>query len=324
LFQTRADVSEGRACKVIIDGGSCRNLASKELCTKLKLKYYPHPSPYFIQWLSDAGEMKVSHIVRVDFQIGAYKHTVDCDVVPMTVCHILLGRPWQYDRDVHHNGKANTYQFKWQSKDVVLRPMCPQAIVNESRQNTEVNLEHEHERTQRQEPALIVHDHTSSAVAHFTACFGAAAQLSSHFAAMAEPPFSPSATAELPTFSLPWYTSLPTPAIIPAAAQDVASSLPWHHTEQTPVEAPSQASHPATPVLSACSAGGADAFILMATKEDLREFGDTPSAMPLVLVYKGEILVSNDMTPLSIGVSSILQEFCDIFPEEVPDGLPPL
>jgi hypothetical protein len=67
LFQTRADVSEGRACKVIIDGGSCRNLASKELCTKLKLKYYPHPSPYFIQWLSDAGEMKVSHIVRVDF-----------------------------------------------------------------------------------------------------------------------------------------------------------------------------------------------------------------------------------------------------------------
>jgi hypothetical protein len=148
LFQTRADVSEGRACKVIIDGGSCRNLASKELCTKLKLKYYPHPIPYFIQWLSDAGEMKVSHIVCVDFQIGAYKDTVECGVVPMTVCHLLLGLPWQYDCDVRHNGKANTYQFKWQSKDVVLRPMSPQAIVNESRQKTEVNLEHEHERTQ--------------------------------------------------------------------------------------------------------------------------------------------------------------------------------
>jgi hypothetical protein len=127
-------------------------LASKELCTKLKLKYYPHPSPYFIQWLSDADEMKVSHIVHVDFQIGAYKDTVECDVVPMTVCHLLLGRPWQYDHDVRHNGKANTYQFKWQRKDVVLRPMSPQAIVNESCQKTEVNLEHEHERTQRQEP----------------------------------------------------------------------------------------------------------------------------------------------------------------------------
>jgi hypothetical protein len=123
---------------------------------------------------------------------------------------------------------------------------------------------------------------------------------------MAEPPFLTSATAELPTFSLPRHTSLPTPAIIPATAQDVASSLPWHHTEQTPAAAPSQASQPAVPVLSACSAGGADAVMLMATKEDLREFGDTPSAMPLVLVYKGEILVSNDMTPFSIGVSTIL------------------
>jgi hypothetical protein len=88
--------------------------------------------------------------------------------------------------------------------------------------------------------------------------------------------------------------------------------------------APSQASQPAAPVLSACSAGGADAFMLTATKEDLREFGDTPSAMPLVLVYKGEILISNDMTPLSIGVYSVLQEFRGVFPEEVPDGFPPL
>ncbi|KAK1696223.1 hypothetical protein QYE76_012920 [Lolium multiflorum] len=39
LFQTKALVGPDKACKVIIDGGSCRNLASKELCTKLKLKY---------------------------------------------------------------------------------------------------------------------------------------------------------------------------------------------------------------------------------------------------------------------------------------------
>ncbi|KAK1628024.1 hypothetical protein QYE76_002339 [Lolium multiflorum] len=51
LFQTKALVGPDKACKVIIDGGSCRNLASKELCTKLKLKYLPHPHPYYIQWL---------------------------------------------------------------------------------------------------------------------------------------------------------------------------------------------------------------------------------------------------------------------------------
>ncbi|KAK1629601.1 hypothetical protein QYE76_003916 [Lolium multiflorum] len=58
LFQNKALVGPDKACKVIIDGGSCRNLAIKELCTKLKLKYLPHPHPYYIQWLSDNGEMK--------------------------------------------------------------------------------------------------------------------------------------------------------------------------------------------------------------------------------------------------------------------------
>jgi hypothetical protein len=58
-------------------------------------------------------------------------------------------------------------------------------------------------------------------------------------------------------------------------------------------------------------------YILMATKEDLREFGDDPRVIPLVLVYKGEILVSNDNTPLSLRVSTILQEFVDVFADEV-------
>ncbi|KAK1680069.1 hypothetical protein QYE76_040917 [Lolium multiflorum] len=62
LFQTKALVGPDKACKVIIDGGSCRNLASKELCPKLKLKDLPHPHPYYIQWLSDNGEMKESHV----------------------------------------------------------------------------------------------------------------------------------------------------------------------------------------------------------------------------------------------------------------------
>jgi hypothetical protein len=66
------------------------------------------------------------------------------------------------------------------------------------------------------------------------------------------------------------------------------------------------------------------AYILMATEEDLREFGDDPTVIPLVLEYKGDILVSNGNTPLSLGVSTILQEFDDVFPEEVPAGLPRL
>jgi hypothetical protein len=83
-------------------------LASKELCTKLKIKYYPHPNLYCISWLSDLGEMKITNTVRVKFSIGNYTGTMECDVVHMTICHLLLGCPWQYDRDGRHNGKANT------------------------------------------------------------------------------------------------------------------------------------------------------------------------------------------------------------------------
>ena len=110
---------------MIIDGGSCRNLASKELCAKLKLKYLPHPNPYYIQWLSDNGEMKVNHMVRVNFEIGPYKDSIEFDVVPMTVCHLLLGRPWLYDHHVQHNGRANTYHLEFEGKKINLQPMSP-------------------------------------------------------------------------------------------------------------------------------------------------------------------------------------------------------
>ena len=65
-------------------------------------------------------------------------------------------------------------------------------------------------------------------------------------------------------------------------------------------------------------------LLMLATKEDMREFSEDPTAVPLVLMYKGEVLVSNDMQPISLGVSNVLQDFDDVFPEEVPAGLPPL
>jgi hypothetical protein len=129
---------------VIIDGGSCRNLTSKELCAKLGLKYLPHPNPYYIQWLSDNSEIKVNHMVRVNFEIGPYKNPIDFDVVPMTVYHLLLGQPWLYDRHVQHNGRANTHHLEFKGMKIKLLPMSPQQIINESRQKTEVKLKQSH------------------------------------------------------------------------------------------------------------------------------------------------------------------------------------
>jgi hypothetical protein len=36
--------------------------------------------------------------VLVALSIGKYEDEVLCDVVPMHACHLLLGRPWQYDQ----------------------------------------------------------------------------------------------------------------------------------------------------------------------------------------------------------------------------------
>jgi hypothetical protein len=205
LFQPTVDVGNGKSCKFIIDGGSCHNLASKELCTKLKLKYYPHPNLYCISGLSDVGEMKITNTAHVDFSIGIYMDTVECDVVPMTLCHLLLGRPWQYDRDVRHNGKANTHQLHWKGKDIILRLMTPQAIVNESQQKMEVWLE---QGEPCREPSLPMYEPFSASVAtHFTACFAAAPVLAQACAGATDAPcalttaMAPAAPA--PTAALP-------------------------------------------------------------------------------------------------------------------------
>jgi len=114
---------------MIIDGGSCHNLASNEMCEKLRLTMIKHPHPYHVQWLCDCGDVKVQHMVRVTFSIHDYTNTIDCDVVPMMVCHLLLGRPWQFDRRVVHDGFENTHAFKWQGKGIKLLPMTPAQIM---------------------------------------------------------------------------------------------------------------------------------------------------------------------------------------------------
>jgi len=82
LFQTKCVIKE-RSCRVIIDGGSCNNLASSDMVEKLALTTQPHPHPYCIQWLNNSGKAKVTKLVRINFAIGSYKDIVECDVVPM-------------------------------------------------------------------------------------------------------------------------------------------------------------------------------------------------------------------------------------------------
>ncbi|XP_027348787.1 uncharacterized protein LOC113860563, partial [Abrus precatorius] len=125
IFHTRCLIN-GKLCMVIIDGGSCTNVASSRLVSKLNLVTKPHPRPYRLQWLSEDGEVQVRKQVELDISIGRYNDKVLCDVVPMEASHLLLGRPWQFDKRANHDGFTNKISFMHQDKKIVLKPLSPQ------------------------------------------------------------------------------------------------------------------------------------------------------------------------------------------------------
>jgi hypothetical protein len=116
---------------MIVDVGSCNNLASSDIVDKLALTTKTHPYPYHIQWLNNSGKAKVTKLVRTNFAIGSNRDVIECDVVPMQACHILLGRPWQFDKDSMHHGRLNQYSFLHYDKKIVLHPMSPEAIMHD-------------------------------------------------------------------------------------------------------------------------------------------------------------------------------------------------
>ena len=91
----------------------------------------PNRTPYCIQWLNNSSKAKVTKLVRINFAIGSYKDIVESDVVPMQACSILLGRPWQFDKDSMHHGRSNQYSFLYLDKKIVLHPMSPEAILKD-------------------------------------------------------------------------------------------------------------------------------------------------------------------------------------------------
>ena len=57
-------------------------------------------------------ETLVTQQCHVTFSKGkCYVDELVCDVVEMDTCHLILGRPWQYDVVATHRCKDNVYMF---------------------------------------------------------------------------------------------------------------------------------------------------------------------------------------------------------------------
>jgi hypothetical protein len=84
--------------------------------------------------------VKVTKQVVVPFSIGKYVDEVLCDMVPMQASHILLGRPWQYDRKAIHDGVKNRYTIVKDGKTITLVPLTPKQVYDD-----QIKLKSEHE-----------------------------------------------------------------------------------------------------------------------------------------------------------------------------------
>ena len=128
IFHTRCKVLEN-ICSLIVDSGSCCNFS--RLVEKLNLQVVPHPKPYKLQWINEDGELTVDKQVKVEFSIGNYQDNVLCDVVSMEACHILLSRPWQFDKKTLHNGLTNEITFTHKKNKFVLNPLPHSQVVRD-------------------------------------------------------------------------------------------------------------------------------------------------------------------------------------------------
>ena len=145
IFHTRCHM-QNKVCSMIIDEGSCTNVASTVMVKKLGLPMIKHSRPYKLQWLNDSGEVRVHRQVLISFRIRKYKDKVLCDIASMQAGHLLLGYPWQFDRQVKHDGYTNKYSFIFNQKIIILAPMIPKQVYED-----QVRLQKESEQKRSEE-----------------------------------------------------------------------------------------------------------------------------------------------------------------------------
>ena len=126
IFQTYTKCGD-KTCEVVIDSESCINIVSSNVVSSLGLKLIPHLNPYKVSWV-DTSSIAIKERSVVPLQFLTYKAEIWCDIIPMDVEHIILGRPWLSDLDVTLHRQSNSYSFVFEGKKIVLNPLKPKSI----------------------------------------------------------------------------------------------------------------------------------------------------------------------------------------------------
>lgn len=90
---------------LILDASSSSNLASQDIVEKLNLKIETHPNPYQISWVDDNPISMSSHCLVTFNFCNNFELSVWCDILPMKVAYIMLGRSSLFYKRVQHDGE---------------------------------------------------------------------------------------------------------------------------------------------------------------------------------------------------------------------------
>ncbi|XP_060211922.1 uncharacterized protein LOC132639493 [Lycium barbarum] len=100
--------------------------------------------------------MRVNKQAIIKFSIGKYQDDILCDVVPMQACHLLLGRPWQFDVDAQHSGRTNKYSFVVKGKKYILNPLTPYEVSEDYRVMRELQEKYQREEKEKSEKETLL------------------------------------------------------------------------------------------------------------------------------------------------------------------------
>ena len=105
IFSTFTKIA-GSIIKILVDSRSVVNAVAAASIPTLGLRPERHPTPYKAMWINEVS-LAVTHRCLLPLRVAGYAVEIWCDVLPMGVGSVLLGRTWLYDYDMAQYEKAN-------------------------------------------------------------------------------------------------------------------------------------------------------------------------------------------------------------------------
>ena len=84
--------------------------------------------------------------MKVKLSVGNYVDDVLCDVIPLEACHVLLERPWQFDKKTIHDGLTNEITFIHKHQKFVLHPLTPTQVLEDEAQMKQKSIKRGNEK----------------------------------------------------------------------------------------------------------------------------------------------------------------------------------